>query len=188
MGAEKEENEDIDIDDIFSSKRRKKINSSVKGKTNEREVVKLLNDRFRTILGKNPSWGLFSRTVGSGNRFSQTYLSQSAKQVFSSDISCPPTFKFTIESKAGYDIDLFSAFVGNKELDSFLKQATDDSEKVNKFPMVVWKKDRKPRLAFIHSDRISTKFQCQMTYKQWIVVTFSDLLSEPDEFFFNLPS
>lgn len=177
--------DDQDVDDIFSLKKPKKINSSVKGKSNEREVVKILNQRFHEILSKNPSWGLFSRSVGSGNRYSQATLSYYAKQVFSSDISCPPAFKFTIESKAGYDIDLFSAFVGNKELDSFLKQAVEDGEKSNKFPMVLWKKDRKPRLAFVQSDKMRKEFDCQMKYKDWTIVTLSDLLLESNDFFFE---
>lgn len=181
-----EEHEDLDVDDVFSLKKTKKINSSVKGKTNEREIVKILNDRFKKLLSLNPAWGMFSRSVGSGNRFSQACLSHSAKQVFSSDISCPPLFKFTIESKAGYDIDLCSAFSGNKEIDSFLKQATDDSEKVKKLPMVLWKKNRRPRLAFIHSDLVRQIPEYSMRYREWTAMSFSDLLLETDDFFFDL--
>lgn len=181
------EEDELEIDDIMAPKKAKKINSSVKGKTNEREVVKILNERFKPLLAQNPAWGMFSRTVGSGNRFSQAYLSYNAKQVFSSDISSPPPFKFTIESKAGYDIDLCSAFVGNKELDSFLKQAVDDGEKSNKLPMVLWKKDRKPRLAFIHTTQIRKEFEYYMVYREWTAVTLADLLAkETDDFFFNL--
>lgn len=181
-----QENEDFDVDDIFSLKKKKKINSSVKGKTNEREVVKILNQRFKSLLSSNPSWGLFSRSIGSGNRYSQVVLSSNAKQVFSSDISSPPSFKFTIESKAGYDIDLCSAFEGSKELDSFLKQATEDGEKSNKFPIVLWKKNRKPRLAILHSDKIEKPYEYHMIYRNWIIVKFADLLLEPDSFFFEL--
>lgn len=180
------ENDDLEIEDIFSNKKTKKINSSVKGKTNEREIVKILNSRFRELLLKNTSWGLFSRTVGSGNRYSQASLSYTAKQVFSSDISCPPAFKFTIESKAGYDIDMCSAFVGNKELDGFLKQSVDDGEKSNKLPMVLWKKNRMPRLAFIYSKILKSKFEYQMKYREWIIITLEDLLKEPDNFFFDI--
>jgi hypothetical protein len=181
------ENEDFEIEDIFSLKKTKKINSSVKGKTNEREVVKILNKRFEKILSINPSWGMFSRSLGSGNRFSQACLSYNAKQVFSSDISCPPSFKFVLESKAGYDIDMCSAFLGNKELDSFLIQATKDGEKCNKLPMVLWKKNRMPRLAFIHLNKMNKSYEYQMTYRNWAVVTLSDLLgNEDDTFFFDI--
>jgi hypothetical protein len=180
------EQDDLEIDDILSAKKpQKKINSSVKGKVNEREVVKILNKRFSKILSENPSWGLFSRTMGSGNRFSQVALSYNAKQIFSSDISCPPSFKFTIESKAGYDIDLCSAFSGSKEIDSFLKQATEDGEKSNKMPMVLWKKNRRPRLAFIHSKVAPNLPTYHMIYREWIAMSFEDLLIESDDFFFE---
>jgi hypothetical protein len=179
------ENEDIEIDDVMSIKKNKKINSSVKGKVNEREVVKILNKRFNLILTKNPSWGMFARSMGSGNRFSQVCLSYNAKQVFSSDISCPPSFKFTIESKAGYDIDLCSAFSGNKELDSFLKQASEDGEKSNRFPMVLWKKNRRPRLAFVQTNILIKKPDYHMTYREWTALLFENLLLEEDNFFFN---
>jgi hypothetical protein len=180
------EEEDFDIDDILSSKRKKKINSSVKGKVNEREVVKILNGRFGKILSENPTWGMFARSVGSGNRYSQVSLSQNAKQVFSSDIACPPSFKFTIESKAGYDIDLCSAFSANKELDSFLKQAVEDGEKSNRYPMVLWKKNRRPRLSFVHSRIIENRPEYYMIYREWTVLLFEDLLSKEDEFFFDM--
>jgi len=180
------EEDDLEIDDILIPKKQKKINSSVKGKVNEREVVKILNNRFSSILAKNPSWGMFARSIGSGNRFSQVCLSYNAKQVFSSDISCPPSFKFTIESKAGYDIDLCSAFSGNKELDSFLKQAHEDGEKSNRFPMVLWKKNRRPRLAFIQTNVLIKKPEYHMKYRDWTALLFEDLLLENDEFFFNI--
>lgn len=179
------EEDDLEVENILAPKRKKKINSSVKGKTNEREIVKILNERFKIILSKNLSWGMFARTVGSGNRFSQACLSYSAKQVFSSDISCPPSFKFTIESKAGYDIDLCSAFSSNKDLDSFLKQATEDGEKSGRQPMVLWKKDRRPRLAFVKSDILKKKPEYHMTYRDWTALLFKDLLLEKDGFFFD---
>lgn len=179
------EEDDLEVDNILTPKRKKKINSSVKGKVNEREVVKILNKRFGSILSKNPSWGMFARSVGSGNRFSQVCLSYNAKQVFSSDISCPPSFKFTIESKAGYDIDLCSAFSANKELDSFLKQAIEDGDKSSRFPMVLWKKNRRPRLAFVHTKILRRKPDYHMTYREWTALLFEDLLLEDDEFFFS---
>lgn len=178
------EENDFEVDDILSFKKTKKINSSVKGKVNEREVVKILNKRFSHILSKNPSWGMFARSVGSGNRFSQACLSYTAKQVFSSDISCPPTFRFTIESKAGYDIDLCSAFSGNKELDSFLKQAEEDGAKSEKLPMVLWKKNRRPRLCFIKSNILNKLPEYHMIYRDWTAILFENILLENDDFFF----
>jgi Holliday junction resolvase len=179
-------NNDMFIEDIDNNKESKRINCSVKGKSNEREIVKILNKRFVDILSKNTDWGLFSRTIGSGSRFFQVNLSNNAKQVFSSDISCPPSFNFTIESKAGYDIDLCSAFEGHRQLDEFLEQVTKDGEKSGKQPLLLWKKDRRPRLAFIHSDQLKTDYVYSMKYRNWTVITLSELIKQPDDFFFNI--
>lgn len=182
------ETEDYIIEDIINNKpQKKKINCSIKGKSNEREIVKKLNTRFSDILSLNEDWGLFSRTVGSGNRFYQVSLSNNAKQVFSSDICAPPSFKFTIESKAGYNtIDLCSVFdSGCHQIDDFLQQAEKDGKKSNKQPMVLWKKDRRPRLAFLKLEN-NIEFKFNMKYEDWTIVSFDELLKLPDTFFFDV--
>lgn len=178
--------ENIEIESIWEHlEGKKKINSGTKGKGGERELVHLLNERFSLILSQNPNWGKFSRSVGSGNRFSQANLSLSATKVFSGDLICE-NFKFVIESKAGYDIDLNTLFSkkGNKEIDSFLSQVSKDSERSKKRPLLIWKKDRKPRLAFLKEDL--SNFDCFMRYKGWSIVALDELLTKKqDEFFFD---
>jgi hypothetical protein len=165
---------------------KKKINCSVKGKANEREIVNILNKRFLDILSKNPNWGLFSRSIGSGNRNFQVSLSNSAKQIFTSDLACPPTFKFTIESKAGYAVDLCSVFNGgHRILDEFILQATADGEKSSRMPLILWKKNHQPRLAFINSIHLDKQFEYSLKYKNWTIIAFNELLKEPDSFFFS---
>jgi len=181
---------DMEIDDIWAEKKgRKKIKSKTKGKRVELELVHDLNRRFDTLLGKNSKWGKFSRTVGSGNRWGQkVQLSQHATQTYSGDITCPENFRFVIESKGGYnDIDICSLFgKGNKELDSFLQQVTDDSERSGRDPMLIWKKDRKPRLVFLKTKELSKiKVNCKLCYKDWTAVSFDDVFGLKDEFFFN---
>lgn len=186
-----EENIDIEIENLLDEKK-KKIKSGKKGKRVELEVVKILNNRFSKILSKNPSWGRFSRSIGSGNRWGQNvYLSKSAMESFSGDLVCPTNFNFIIESKGGYgDIDLCSAFDGGQsDLDSFLSQALEDSKRTSRKPMVLWKKDRKPRLSVIKKEDIDNKlyknFEYYMYYREWIIFYFDDLLKLEDEFFFQ---
>jgi hypothetical protein len=181
--------EDIDVENILEEKK-KKIKSGKKGKRVELELVKDLNNRFSEILSKNPDKGKFSRSVGSGNRFGQNvHLSKAAKDVYSGDIVCPEGFRFALESKGGYnDIDLCTLFGGGQsELDSFLKQAERDAERCGRRPMLLWKKDRKPRLAFLKtSDLPSREFTCSLTYGDWVGVPYSELIQERDNFFFPL--
>ena len=104
----------------------------------------------------------------------------------------PQNFLWVLESKKGYneEIDLCTLFGGsNATLDGFLKQVEDDSKRCDRKPMLIWKKDYKPRLAFIHPCDSPTQgtFSCVMTYKQaWVAIPFDELLEYPDSFFFDL--
>jgi hypothetical protein len=180
--------EDFEVEDIFD-KKPKKIKSGKKGKRVELELIKKLNERFKEILKSRPSSGTFSRSVGSGNRWGQrVHLSKAASDTYSGDIVCPEGFLFVLESKGGYnDIDLCTAFSGGQaELDSFLKQVSDDSERCGRKPLLLWKKDRKPRLAFLKTaDLKGGVFDRMFKYGEWTAVLCEDLLSLPDDFFFS---
>jgi hypothetical protein len=188
---------DADVDDILANaekgKKKKRINSDRKGKRVELELAKVLNKRFEEILSKHADWGRFSRTVGSGNRWGQkVQLGKKAKEFYSGDMVCPENFKFTIESKGGYEeIDLCSALDGgNAELNSFLEKATDDAKRCDKKPMLIWKKNRKPRLVFVKAKelgvrKIGKKPEYSVHYRDWIGVPYSFIFSLDDSFFFE---
>lgn len=176
--------------DIFddSKKSKKKINSGRKGKGGERQLVNIFNTRFASLLDKNPSWGKFTRSVGSGNRWGQVTLSHNATNFYSGDIICD-NFKFVIEAKTGYDdIDLFTAFDANKDIDAFLKQVSDDANRCGRKPMLIWKKNRKDHITFIRENIDTSLFDYKMFYRDWIVISFNSLLnSMNDDFFFDIP-
>jgi hypothetical protein len=188
------DDEGMEIEDMSGKmdKKKKKINSGVKGKRKEREIVHLLNERFASILIAHPTWGAFSRSVGSGNRWGQRIsLSQHAKETYSGDITCPENFKFVLESKGGYnDVDLNSAFDGgHSQIDTFLKQVSDDSSRCNRKPMLIWKKDRRPRLAALRKEdleeSIYRSWTYWMNYREWGIFLLDDVLKLEDKFFFE---
>jgi len=180
--------EDQEIEDIFK-KKKKKIKSGIKGKRVERGIVNELNERFKDLFKKKPEIGRFSRSVGSGNRWSHnTYMSKASKDTYVGDITCPEGFKFVLESKGGYNtIDLCGAFLGSqREIDEFLKQVSDDSIRSGRMPLLFWKKDYKPRLAFLlKKDLGNHQFEYIMNYGEWIVISYENLISLEDNFFFN---
>jgi hypothetical protein len=187
-----------DVDDILTASlkrnKKKKAQSGPKGKRVEREVCKELITRFSKLLNDNPTWGLFSRSIGSGNRWGQKVsLSQTAVDTFSGDITVPANFKFVLESKGGYnDYDLNSAFDGGHAgIDEFINQVSEDARRSGRKPMLLWKKDRKPRLAFLPSHEVPDAFYAQlpyvMRYRDWTVCPFDEILKLPDSFFFDLP-
>ena len=114
--------------------------------------------------------------------------------MFSGDLTCPIDgkngFKFVIESKSGYnDIDIIAAFEGHcRELDEFLKQVSTDADRVNRKPLLIWKKDRKLRISAILQEDCSFSFKNYMIYKKWLIISFEELLKLPDDFFFKIDS
>lgn len=172
--------EDLEIDDILF-KRKKKLNSGDKGKRNERLLCKLLMERF----GEN-----FSRSVGSGNVWGiAPNMPKHAVEVYSGDIVCPESFKWVFEMKAGYnDIDLCSAMEGgNATLDAFFEQSADEAARCRRKPILIWKKDRKPWLAFVLTADmpVDWKSNYSIQYKEWTGVAFKELLKQGDGYWLN---
>jgi Holliday junction resolvase len=171
--------DDYQIEDISKNKKKKKVNGKRKGSRTELDLTKLLTNRFKSS---------FSRTVGSGSRWSQAALPKHAMEVFSGDLVVPKGFKFAIESKGGYDsIDLGSVFIdGNRELDNFLQQATDDAARAGRKPMLCWKRTRKPWIAFVLTkDMPHNDYKYTIKYREWTGVLLEYLLESPDEYFMN---
>lgn len=173
------EDDDYFVEDVVGkkNKRKKRVNGKAKGNRTELSLAKLLTARF----GED-----FSRTVGSGARWSQAKLPKHAAEIFSGDLIVPKGFKFALESKGGYeDIDLNSIFVkGNGTLNGFLSQATKDAERCHRKPILLWKKDYKPWLAFLQEEELKDyKFKYQLLYGKWVCVALEELLTLEDSFF-----
>lgn len=172
---------DFFIDDVLNElkKKKKKIDGKCKGNRTERNIVKVLNERFGTG---------FSRSIGSGNRWSQTnHLPKHAQDVFSGDLVVPENFVFCVESKGGYnDIDVHNFFdEGNSQIDEFINQCEKDAERCGRKPMLVWKKNRKPYLVFVRECDLPHKnFDFFMNYKNYIILNLNELLKFENEFFF----
>jgi hypothetical protein len=103
--------DDYQVDDLFEKHKakKKKIDSGKKGDRGELEIVHLLNKRFAKILSEN-SWGEFSKSSGSGNRWAQVKnLPQHAKATYSGDITIPTNCLWVFESKTGMMTWIFFA-------------------------------------------------------------------------------
>jgi len=175
------DNDDFFTDDLIVTKKKRKkrkADGKKKGNRTELELVKTFNQRF----GEH-----FSRSVGSGNRWGQvTHLPKHAQEVFSGDLIVPKGFKWALESKGGYsDLDLNSIFVvGSKELDGFLDQVTRDANRCGRKPMLCWKRDRKPWLAFVPTKELEGhSFKFRLEYREWSAVALQELLKLTDDFF-----
>lgn len=177
-------NNNLNVDDIFGdgNKKKKKVDGGKKGKTAERELVKLFTARF----GDG-----FSRSLGSGNRWGQIKkMPKHATDTLTGDLCCPEGFKWVLESKNGYDdIDLNLCMLkDNGKLNGFLDQASKDSLRpgVNRKPMLLWKKTRRPWLAFVHTEELDgLYFKYRFVYGKWTAVALEKLLDVDDSFFLD---
>jgi hypothetical protein len=116
-------------------------------------------------------------------------LSEEAKLLLTGDIVCPPKFRYTIESKHGYgEIDLCNVFdKGHRLIDEFMDQAQRDGDRINRKPMVCWKKDRQPVVAFLKQIDLPDfrEFKFHLCYNAWVAVSLTELLKKDDNFFFE---
>lgn len=173
-----------EIDDILKNhedrKSRRRLNSGKKGHRGEHGACKILTERFQKP---------FERAIGSGNRWSQVKsLPQHAKDTLLGDICAPEGFRWVIECKNGYEdkVDFYSLFKGgNRTLDDFIKQAEAESERAGKFPLILYKRSRRPWLAMVQTSRLEGSYEFQLVYRNWSIVNFEALLSLPDSFFFK---
>lgn len=173
-----------DTDDILQRNvDKRKKDSCQKGKRGENGLCKILSARF----GKP-----FSRVPQSGAKTKQVDLSLRAREAYSGDIVVPDDFLFCLESKHGYnDVDIVSTIGAgkNKTIDSFLEQATKDAEGIHKMPLVCWKKDRRPWLAFLKAcpgwdDALAKVSPVRLHYREWIAYDLKSILVLPDTFWF----
>lgn len=175
--------DDLEIDDLLQGDKKKRKNSCRKGKRGEAGPVKILTERF----GKP-----FSRSIGSGNRWSQVTLTEQAKQVFSGDLVVPEGFAFVIEVKNGYEdeVDLHSAIFGKcRKLDEFFERVTRDADYTGRKPLLLWKRARKPWLAFLRTEHLpGLDLRPRFVYGDWTGCSLELILRAPDAFFFPSPS
>ncbi len=173
------DDDDFIVDELGANRPKKKRNSGRIGKVGERELAKILTERF-------PKHTAFTRSIGSGNRWAQVSLSKQSHEMMGGDLVCPNNFNFTLECKFGYDeIDLYQAIAeGNSLLDSFLTQAKESADRADKIPLVFWRKKRKPWMSFFPTTSVTLPERF-VSYKGWTGISMENLLKFPDEFFFS---
>jgi hypothetical protein len=156
-----------------------KINSKNKGSSGERELCKILNNRF--------GLGLFSRVPMSGaytggkNRTKTSNLSNSAKDTLSGDIITPDNFKFSIEHKFYKEASFWDLFNDNSNLKSWFIQCEGDAKFIEKEPMLIVKYNNKKRIVYIKNYNGNYIF----SIGEWKCLWLENLLKEENSYFFT---
>ena len=113
------------------------INSKNKGSAWEREVCKIFK---RQWPGKDfmrvPSSGAL---MGKSNKERHSVIDENVKEVLSGDIICPPNFRFSVECKCYAGISFWDLFNESSDLNSWIKQCSEDAAFANKLPMLIIK-------------------------------------------------
>jgi Holliday junction resolvase len=160
-------------------KKPKRKNSRAKGSTFERQVAKLLNDRFNTTE--------FSRSPGSG-AFATTHTLPEHLKIYG-DLITPLNFKYCIECKKGYNKEnLYSLYNYRSDFWKFIKQCEKDSNKCNKLPMVIFKQDRQQTLAIVPSSMSfpdNKYIEINRDNKYYKVYLFDEILKNWDTMWFD---
>jgi hypothetical protein len=162
-----------------------------KGNAGELKTAKILMETF--------SGEKFSRSPNSG-AFASTHknaLSQEADAMLAGDLICPQNFRFCVEVKSGYRLDLGDLLdSGNSKTKSimrkFLKQVCTDADRVRLAPMLVYIRDRrepvaivpavyaecvhKGKLLFNTKDKSGTTGLGYTDFQLWAAVPFKRLL------------
>tara|TARA_R110002126_G_scaffold92657_4_gene219754 strand:- start:5016 stop:5537 length:522 start_codon:yes stop_codon:yes gene_type:complete len=172
-------NDNYDLGDLRKKPKRK--NSRTKGNTFERQVAKLLNDRFNTLE--------FSRSPGSG-AFASTHTLPDHLKIYG-DLISPQKFKFCIECKKGYNNqNLYSLYNYSADIWKFIAQSEKDAGKCGLLPMVIFKQDRQPILAIVpesvHVVENIKYIEIHNTSKKYRVYLFTELLTCWDSMWFDL--
>lgn len=184
-----------DVEDIIKNLEKKELskkrkNSSKKGKRAENNLCHIFEKKFEMI---------FSRVPESGAMATRGRVKKSVESEVCGDIITPDNFKFVIESKKGYDLDIINFFYNEKmfsgkktdkkTFESFLKQVEDDSKRANKEPMLIYYKDYRPPIIATTYEKIIDKDKNYMVYfynsKSWFITSLYNILNVKNEKFFN---
>lgn len=180
-------------------------NNKKKGNRGELKIAKALSEHFSKPFKRVPSSGALG-TI-------HIDLQREAMKTLSGDLIVPHDWVFSMEIKTGYDIDFLNIFSKKSTNDKtklleFCEQACEDASRVEgRCPMVIYSKDRRETICLIplknHSrskelfSNVKKKkinymyFQLDMEkhkkWKEWIAVSFEDLLINfNEEFFFDV--
>tara|TARA_R110000851_G_scaffold310672_1_gene470578 strand:- start:6169 stop:6675 length:507 start_codon:yes stop_codon:yes gene_type:complete len=151
-----------------------RVNSKRKGANFERKMAQMFNERFKTTE--------FNRTPGSGAFGSTHQLPQHL--IVHGDLITPQNFKYTIECKSGYTLELDDLFKPTSNFFKFIEQAKGDAQRCSREWMLIYKKDRRKELVVVDGP-LARLTHFVVVGDNYYVYLLKDVLALPEAFWFN---
>tara|TARA_R110000744_G_scaffold79783_2_gene156578 strand:+ start:357 stop:863 length:507 start_codon:yes stop_codon:yes gene_type:complete len=151
-----------------------RVNSKKKGANFERKIAQMFNERFKTTE--------FNRTPGSGAFGSTHQLPQYL--IVHGDLITPQNFKYTIECKNGYNLELDDLFKPKSDFFRFIEQAKADAKRCSREWMLIYKKDRRKELVVVDGP-LARLTHVVVVHDNYYVYLLKDVLALPEAFWFN---
>ena len=159
------------------------VNSKKKGNRNERQIAKTLSEWWGEEFTRTPSSGMFATTHA---------RQLSALNVdIGGDLISPKNFPFNVEAKSAKSIDLYEA-IRQREGSCFVdwwRQSNRDAKNMKKWPLVIFKEDRKQYYCMMTSYCYSrlerdTKYTLQISIDDDMIcfITLKELMELNKEF------
>lgn len=171
-----------------------KKNSRRKGITFEKNLCKILKERFDKPFARSPGSGAFGTVAKVDAR---------ALEVLNADIIAPEGFLWSIEAKAGYgDLDLIGLMASQpwfrcrksdiQQLDEFWNQASSQADRVNRKPVIIYRKDHRPPITMVLTKDVepwmcemSTEVHPRLIFGERTLMGLATWLALPDCVFFR---
>lgn len=169
--------------------KKKRVNGKAKGNSYEREISNKLSKRFEKITGIEKS---FRRNVDSGSFFGGKNKTRTDSYDLNNacfgDIMTPINFKFTLECKFYHDAPTITSLMKQnvKNWDDWIEQSESDAESGNKKQFLIVKYNNVPEMVIIKDDLTNYNMSYCIIYKNYKVYNLNDILTLPDEFFFEI--
>lgn len=155
-----------------------KINSKNKGSNSERELAKILNERFGEGFKRTPYSGAI---FGQSNRHFGNGMSDEQKATLSGDIMTPPDFRFVIEHKAYKEASFWDLFNTSSDFKKWFIQVSGDAAFVGKEPLLIVKFNNKKRIVFSKEKISGYVFEIDQWYCYWL----EEFLKNDTTFFYS---
>lgn len=173
----KDANDDEDLDKLLEKlEKPKRVNSKLKGNRYQNLLAKKFNKKFNTDE--------FSSTPGSGAYATNHTLPKHLQ--LHGDLVTPLNFKFCIEAKHGYGVDLYDLFKESSTLNKFIKQAKRDAKAAEKDWLLIYRKNNQKDLVILHYSNLVPANIPKVSFGVYVIVLLDDLLGL-DPSYFTLP-